>query len=96
MQILNPIINEIANQGETLKQLQTILNKFPDNPQITDLNTQLTGLAEVYSRIEAEAADGGEEDVNQPGEGSSELSMTPEQLQEVTEMVERIRSDMVQ
>ena len=95
LQILNPIINEIANQGQTLGQLQTILNKFPDNPQIVDLNTQLNDLAALYENIGGETSEASGDDVNQDINAGVELSMTTEQLAQVTAMVEKIRSDMV-
>lgn len=96
LQILNPIINEIANQGQTLGQMQDILNKFPDNPQIADLNSQLNDLAALYASIDEKETQGeGGDDVNEVTDGSAQLSLTTEELNEITTMVENIRSEMV-
>jgi hypothetical protein len=96
LQILNPIINEISNQGETLSQLQEILNKFPDNAQIVDLNKQLTDLSALYASFaDGEVEDVANDDVNESPTGPEVISLTTAQLEQITTSVEKIRSNMV-
>ncbi len=98
LQILNPIINEIANQGTTLTKLQEILGKFPDNEQIKDLNAELGSLAALYESIgspEVESSEASGEDVNVDATGGAEVALSTEQLEQITTTIEGIRTNMV-
>jgi hypothetical protein len=90
LQILNPIITEISNQGNTLEILLEIMNKFPDNQHISELVVKLQELKAVYSQIESAPA---AEEVNDMGVEAPALDK--ESLGNITKKITSIRSQII-
>ena len=94
-QILNPIISQINEQGETLTLLLDILSKFEGNEAITSMSTRLDELDIIYKTLgntESVASD----DVNA---GESDMMVAPvlnkEQLETITAKVLDIRKEII-
>jgi hypothetical protein len=91
-QILNPLIEKIYSQRETLNNLISILEKFENEGAITEMRTKLVELRSVYETIDEEKA-AAEENADQAEMALSVLNKV--QLTSLTEKVTEIRNQIV-